>query len=673
MRASATTAAVRDRTAGRVAVPPAPPGGRLGRVRLPRSWRVLLPAAVGLPLLIMAGAAWLSWQQAWRAAETEMAHAADAAAEYARRLLDGQLLRIEFAEELLNGLSDAEIRVREPELHARLRRGVASGAVSDAEGPPSGLYVLVHDRNAFPLVSSQRSSVPRDRPYIDADFVAQMRAVPPGEVRISPVHPGRDTGRLFFSLARRRERTGNRLPEDEFDGFIVASAYVDAVADALRRLAPSGDDAIALVRADGAVLARSMGFEPGRPAPRLGPDHPALAAMRRGEARTARAGPSSADGRERIAAYRRVEGWPVYAVAGRDRAAVAARWRAGALPLLGLGLVATGLLAALTMLVRRKQEELAAANAGLEGRVAERTAALVASERRNREVLESLGDLLYALDRDGRVRFASRSLLKGWGIGEGQVLGRHLLELWPPLAGSLVWEAVRRGIEGREESHLCTVSPVLGRWIEMDVHPSGDGGVTVAVRDVHDLREAEIERRRAEGELRDLLATLDLGAIMARDLDGTVRFWSAGCERLYGWSAAEAAGGRRMRCSRPASRCRWRRSRRRCCTRANGGATCASAGATGRRWWCRRTSRCGATPRAARWRWPRTLPTSPRCAARRSSFAHRRNGCGWRRRSAGSAPGSSISGPASGTGRTAATACGGWSRASPSPATSSCR
>ncbi|MBX6375796.1 MAG: PAS domain S-box protein [Acetobacteraceae bacterium] len=471
-----------------------------------------------------------------------MAHAADAAAEYARRLLDGQLLRIEFAEELLNGLSDAEIRVREPELHARLRRGVASGAVSDAEGPPSGLHVLVHDRNAFPLVSSARPSVQRDRPYIDPALAAEMRVVPPGEVRITPVYPGRDTGRQFFSLARRREHAGNRLPEGEFDGFIVASAYVDAVADALRRLAPSAEDAVALVRADGAVLARSMGFEPGRPVPRLGPDNSALAAMRRGEARAARVGRSTADGRERIAAYRRVEGWPVYAAAGRDRAVVAARWRAGALPLLGLGLAATGLLAALTLLVRRKQEELAAANAGLEGRVAERTAALVASERRNREVLDSLGDLLYALDRDGRVRFASRSLLKGWGLGEERVLGRHLLELWPPLVGSLVWEAVRRGIEAREESHLCTVSPVLGRWVEMDVHPPGDGGVTVAVRDVHDLREAEIERRRAEGELRDLLATLDLGAIMARDLDGTVRFWSAGCERLYGWSAAEAAG-----------------------------------------------------------------------------------------------------------------------------------
>ena len=55
-------------------------------------------------------------------------------------------------------------------------------------------------------------------------------------------------------------------------------------------------------------------------------------------------------------------------------------------------------------------------------------------------------------------------------------------------------------------------------------------------------RDTESALRESETRLRDLLATLDLGAFMARDLDGTIRFWSAGCERLYGWSAAEAVG-----------------------------------------------------------------------------------------------------------------------------------
>ena len=35
---------------------------------------------------------------------------------------------------------------------------------------------------------------------------------------------------------------------------------------------------------------------------------------------------------------------------------------------------------------------------------------------------------------------------------------------------------------------------------------------------------------------------------MMRDLDGTIRFWSEGCERLFGCTAEQAAGRRRTSC-----------------------------------------------------------------------------------------------------------------------------
>ena len=56
------------------------------------------------------------------------------------------------------------------------------------------------------------------------------------------------------------------------------------------------------------------------------------------------------------------------------------------------------------------------------------------------------------------------------------------------------------------------------------------------------VAERTAELTASEAQLRDLLATLDLGTFMARDMDGTIRFWSEGCTRLYGWTAEQAVG-----------------------------------------------------------------------------------------------------------------------------------
>jgi PAS domain S-box-containing protein len=48
--------------------------------------------------------------------------------------------------------------------------------------------------------------------------------------------------------------------------------------------------------------------------------------------------------------------------------------------------------------------------------------------------------------------------------------------------------------------------------------------------------------RTAAAERQGLLDRMDLAAIMVRDLDGLIRFWTHGCEDLYGWTAEEAVG-----------------------------------------------------------------------------------------------------------------------------------
>ena len=62
------------------------------------------------------------------------------------------------------------------------------------------------------------------------------------------------------------------------------------------------------------------------------------------------------------------------------------------------------------------------------------------------------------------------------------------------------------------------------------------------IQDVTDRRRTEAALRDNEARLRELVSTIDLAAVFVRELDGRIRFWSRGCERLYGWTAAEALG-----------------------------------------------------------------------------------------------------------------------------------
>jgi PAS domain S-box-containing protein len=63
------------------------------------------------------------------------------------------------------------------------------------------------------------------------------------------------------------------------------------------------------------------------------------------------------------------------------------------------------------------------------------------------------------------------------------------------------------------------------------------------------LRQKTLQREKAALEERlqtvaDLSHAFELSAVMLRDADGTIRHWSAGCERLFGFTAAEAIGQR---------------------------------------------------------------------------------------------------------------------------------
>ncbi len=140
---------------------------------------------------------------------------------------------------------------------------------------------------------------------------------------------------------------------------------------------------------------------------------------------------------------------------------------------------------------------------------------------------------------------ANEALWRMHGFGSlQQAVGRNVMDLIAPEGRAAVEDSIRRRSDQPYESIGLrpdgTTFPleIEGRAIEYQGRP-----MRVAIaRDLTSRRHNEATRARSAAFLRDLMATLDLGAFMSRDADGTIQFWSKGCEQLYGWSSEEAVG-----------------------------------------------------------------------------------------------------------------------------------
>ena len=131
-----------------------------------------------------------------------------------------------------------------------------------------------------------------------------------------------------------------------------------------------------------------------------------------------------------------------------------------------------------------------------------------------------------------------------FGYTSDEFIGQSV-ELLFPLAERFRG-AARRELERAAESGRAGDT----RWlVKKTGQPILIEGITIALRDAAGrlagfgkIGRDVTERRAAEANLRALASALDQSMVIVRSWDGTINHWTAGCERLYGWTAQEAVG-----------------------------------------------------------------------------------------------------------------------------------
>jgi PAS domain S-box-containing protein len=111
------------------------------------------------------------------------------------------------------------------------------------------------------------------------------------------------------------------------------------------------------------------------------------------------------------------------------------------------------------------------------------------------EILESIGDAFYAVDRQWRFVYVNRTAERIWGKRREELLGQSIAVAFPAWVGSESHAAHRKVMESGEPLSVETVSAVLGFPVEINIFPHANG-LSVYFRDAS-------PRKRMEKELRE--------------------------------------------------------------------------------------------------------------------------------------------------------------------------
>jgi PAS domain S-box-containing protein len=122
---------------------------------------------------------------------------------------------------------------------------------------------------------------------------------------------------------------------------------------------------------------------------------------------------------------------------------------------------------------------------------------LAESHGRITDVLESIGDAFYSLDKNLCFTYVNRKTEELWKIKREDLLGRSLLEVFPQGVGTHAHQMCVRALRTNEPMNFETFSTVIGRWVDASIYPTMNG-LSVYFRDTTERKQALDKLRQSE-------------------------------------------------------------------------------------------------------------------------------------------------------------------------------
>lgn len=161
--------------------------------------------------------------------------------------------------------------------------------------------------------------------------------------------------------------------------------------------------------------------------------------------------------------------------------------------------------------------------------------------RRVTDVIENMTDAFFALDRNWCFTYVNAHAEKVLQRSREELLGCNVWEKYPAAVGSIYQIEYERAVaESRATRFEAPDADGLSTWISVTAYPSREG-LAVYFRDVSEKHRVERALRQERQVLASVINATD-DAIVATDVNGRIRMFNPGAERVFGYSCEAVLG-----------------------------------------------------------------------------------------------------------------------------------
>jgi len=165
---------------------------------------------------------------------------------------------------------------------------------------------------------------------------------------------------------------------------------------------------------------------------------------------------------------------------------------------------------------------------------------IATSNRKVAEILESIQDGFFTVDRNWCFTYANMRAAANLGLKPENLIGQNLWEMFPVIKGTAHEIAYRKSMEDRVVQRFETKGALTDRWYDISVYPSAEG-ISVYWQDITERKQAEESLRETKDYLENLINYAN-APIIVWDTSFNITRFNQAFEQLTGLLARDVLG-----------------------------------------------------------------------------------------------------------------------------------